>query len=248
MAISVNGEYVDDSVIRHEAAALKEQMIAEGVEADMLSIEMRAREWARENVIERVLLRQAAAQDGVDVFLARLTKDVPPPRNRELAEYYRIHRDSFYMPEVVHAAHIAKNVDENNDEAAAQAAIQAVKLELERGRSFEEVADQLSDCPGRGGDLGYFTRGQMVEEFEAVVFSLLPGQTSEVFRSSFGFHIAKVYDQKPEGLRSLNEVRPQIEQVLLRRKKQDLVDGFLADLRSTAEVKKIPAKRPEQSL
>ena len=245
MAMAVNGEFVDDSLIRQEAAALKQQLLSDGSETDMLALEMRAHEWAKENVIERVLLRQAADGEDVDRFVARLTESVPPAKNKEVTEHYRVHRDSYYTPELVRAAHIVKNVDETNDEATALAAIQAAKLELEKNRPFEEVADELSDCPGSGGDLGYFARGTMVDEFEAVVFALQPGQTSDIFRSAFGFHIVRLFDRKAAGVRTLNEVRPEIEQLLLRRKKQDMVNRWLDQVRARADIKKVSSRPVE---
>ena len=94
---------------------------------------MRAWEWARENVIEKVLLRQAAMADPesdttvlpeqeevgqrVARLVAKLTAKVPAPKKKDVTEFYRKNRDSFYAPEMVHAGHIVKNVDERIDEA-----------------------------------------------------------------------------------------------------------------------------------
>jgi hypothetical protein len=63
MSFVVNGEHVDHELIRHEASLLRERLRVEMAEADDLSINLRAWEWARENVIERILLRQAAHRD-----------------------------------------------------------------------------------------------------------------------------------------------------------------------------------------
>src|SRR6202008_1662536 len=154
MPWTVNGEPLDDSVIRQEARLLHAQLVEAAPEDDALTIQMRAWEWARENVIERVLLRQAALQnpaplpdgllemaiqdfasqpgrtllgDGphfereleiqlrVQRLTSALTSSVAPISNKEVAEYYRKHRDSFVAPEMVHAAHIVKNVDERAD-------------------------------------------------------------------------------------------------------------------------------------
>lgn len=97
--------------------------------------------------------------------------------------------------EMVHAAHIVKNIDEHTSEPQAFTAIHAAQQLLQSGRSFADVADHVSDCRGGGGDLGWFPRGTMVEEFERVVFALRPGEVSEIFRSPFGFHITKVIDR-----------------------------------------------------
>jgi Parvulin-like peptidyl-prolyl isomerase len=284
MALVVNGEYVEDSLIREEANAMRPRLMQEMEGEDPVVIEMRLREWARENVIERVLLRQAALADPepipqdlldrtveeirsqtpgqsgclfpqqdqlrreieiqlrIDRLLGRLTAKLSPPRNKEVTEYYKKHRENFYFPEMVHAAHIVKNVDEVTDEATALAAIRQAQQELQQGVSFEEVADKHSDCPGRGGDLGFFPRGQMVEEFEFVVFSMKPGEVSDIFRSPFGFHIAKVYEIRPEGYLPLQEVRAQIEETLYAEKRRRVVEQYLDKLRAQADVQNVPSR------
>ncbi|MCX6627586.1 MAG: peptidylprolyl isomerase, partial [Candidatus Solibacter sp.] len=93
-----------------------------------------------------------------------------------------------------------------------------------------------SDCPGRGGDLGYFARGQMVEEFDAVVFSLEPGQCSEIFRTPFGYHIAKVLDRRAECIRPLAEVKADIEALLFEQKKQRRIEQCIDALRAKANI------------
>jgi parvulin-like peptidyl-prolyl isomerase len=143
---------------------------------------------------------------------------------------------------MVHAAHIVKNVDEAATEAEALQAVRDIKKTLDGGRSFEELADECSDCPGRGGDLGFFARGEMVEEFESVVFGLAPGEISDVFRSPFGFHIAKVYERRPEGPRSLNEVRKEIEHLISSERKQRAIRRFIDGLRSEADIRKAESK------
>ncbi|MBX5496428.1 MAG: peptidylprolyl isomerase [Bryobacteraceae bacterium] len=284
MALVVNGEYVEDSLIREEANAMRPRLQEEMEGEDPVVIEMRLREWARENVIERVLLRQAALADPepipqdlldrtveeirsqtpgqsgclfpqqdqlrreieirlrIDRLLGRLTAKLSPPRNKEITEYYKKHRENFYFPEMVHAAHIVKNVDEVTDEATALAAIRQAQQELQQGVSFEEVADKHSDCPGRGGDLGFFPRGQMVEEFESVVFSMKPGEVSDIFRSPFGFHIAKIYEIRPEGYFPLQEVRAQIEEALYAEKRRRVVEQYLDKLRAQADVQNVPSR------
>ncbi|MGH9665046.1 MAG: peptidylprolyl isomerase, partial [Bryobacteraceae bacterium] len=273
------GETIDDAVIRNEANDLRPRMREAMPEADPIALESRVREWARENVIERVLLRQAAmsdpepiaaevldgavnrlrtetpgqsgcilpggpealradveAQMRLERLTTRLTGRLSPPRNKDITEYYRKHRDHFFAPEVVHAAHIVKNADENATEEAALETMRGVQRELKQGADFAELADRYSDCPGRGGDLGFFGRGQMVEEFDNVIFALPPGELSDIFRTPFGFHIAKVYEKKPEGIRPLEEVRDNIQAMLFNEKKQKMLEQYIDHLRAKAEV------------
>lgn len=282
MSIVVNGEYIDGLLIRREASILKQQLLQEMPDEDTLSIEVRARDLAEENVITTVLLRQAAlascsgtgaaaramvaagdppersksvfaipdkqlSQRAIDLrveeFIAKLTAGVSQPSKREISDFYHKFRDRFYVPEMVRAAHIVRNVDERNDEQKARDAITKAKLELAKGRTFEQVADEWSDCPAGGGNLGWFTRGQMVDEFEAVVFDLDTGQISEVFRSAFGFHIAKLYERTPARFSSLNEVRQKIKETILNQRRQEALEHFVDRLRSRAEIQKLTARR-----
>jgi parvulin-like peptidyl-prolyl isomerase len=277
MAFTVNGELVEDSVIRAESSALRPQYEAAVQGMDPIEAEMQLRDWSRENVIERVLLRQEAAADPepippdaleetlrslhsrtkadgeelrkdveirmrVDRLLEKTTSKVAPPKHKEVADFYRKNKEQFRRPELVRAGHIVKNVDESVDEAAALAAIQKVQEELKAGASFEELADRHSDCAGNRGELGWVPRGQMVQEFEDVIFSLRENQISDIFRTVFGFHIAKVYERKPEGISDFAEVRETIESSLHRQKQERAVENFLDRLRAKAIIQELPKR------
>jgi peptidyl-prolyl cis-trans isomerase C len=164
---------------------------------------------------------------------------IAPPRNKDVVDYYRHHRENMAIPESVRAAHIVKNVDEKTSQEDALAAIRVVEEQIKAGGAFETIADELSDCPGRGGDLGWFPRGQMVPEFDAVVFALKPGEVSPVFRTAFGFHIAKVYEHSGERMATFEEARPQIERLLLTEKHQKALERLCDYLRARATVEEI---------
>jgi parvulin-like peptidyl-prolyl isomerase len=258
LPLRVNNEIIEDEVIREEIRTLRVRL-AEAMPGDHPSaIEARAREWARENVIERVLLRQAALADPepvpaeiiekaggnagaelqfrIERLAIRHAGRIAPPRNKDVVDYYRQHRENMAIPEAVRAAHIIKNVDEKTSEEQALAAIRAVEERIKSGEAFEAVADELSDCPGSGGDLGWFPRGQMVPEFDAVVFAMKPGEISPVFRTAFGFHIAKVNARADERMGTFEEARPQIERLLLTEKHQKALERLCDYLRARATV------------
>lgn len=89
----------------------------------------------------------------------------------------------------VRASHILVNSEQEANEILAQ---------IKAGKKFEELAKSRSSCPSgkNGGDLGFFTRGKMVPEFEQAAFSLKKGELSAPVRTAFGFHIIKVTDAK----------------------------------------------------
>lgn len=74
----------------------------------------------------------------------------------------------------------------------------SLKEEILSGTSFEDIAAEHSSCPSgaRGGDLGFFGRGQMVKEFENAAFDLNVGELSDPVRTNFGWHLILVTDKQ----------------------------------------------------
>lgn len=161
------------------------------------------------------------------------------PRQADIEQYYQQNQEQLKSAEQVKVAHIVKYVDWRTDEAAALEAITKAHEELDGGAAFEVVVDKYTDCSDKGGDLGYVTKGQLVEEFEDVVFNLGVGQISDIFRTRFGFHVAKVYDRKPGAVLSLKEVKQQILDELTQQMRQDAIDKFLDELKSKAQIEEV---------
>src|ERR1700712_564313 len=128
----------------------------------------------------------------------------------------------------VHARHI---LVESEDEA------KAIKAELDKGGDFAELAKKKSKDPGAsdGGDLGFFTKDQMVPEFSAVAFTLEPGKISDPVKSQFGWHVIKVEEKRARQAPAFEQVRPQIETYVTRKAQAD----YVAKLRETAKVERM---------
>jgi peptidyl-prolyl cis-trans isomerase C len=132
----------------------------------------------------------------------------------------------------VHARHI---LVEKEDEA------KAVLADLKKGGDFVAIAKEKSKDPGSkesGGDLGYFTKDQMVPEFAEVAFKLDKGQLSDPVKTQFGWHVLKVEDKRNRPIPEFDKVKDQIETYVVRKAQADLV----TKLRGEAKVEKIPAK------
>ncbi len=106
--------------------------------------------------------------------------------------------------------------------------------QLKAGADFTELAKKSSDGPSAqtGGDLGYFSRGQMVKPFEDVAFALQAGQISDPVKTEFGWHVIKVEDKRNRPLPSFDEVKDQLMASLVQNQLKTVVQG----LRSTAKV------------
>jgi peptidyl-prolyl cis-trans isomerase D len=147
--------------------------------------------------------------------------DAIAKRGDEIAKRYQEKGELYNRPERVHARHILRSVGRDAPAAdldRARTEIEAAAKRIEGGEPFEQVAAELSQDPGsksRGGDLGFFARGQMVKEFEDAAFALSPGQMSGPVKSDFGYHLIKV-DERQEALtRPLESVREEIAKELL---------------------------------
>jgi peptidyl-prolyl cis-trans isomerase C len=118
----------------------------------------------------------------------------------------------------------------------------AVRAELDKGADFAELAKQKSKDPGaaEGGDLGYFTKDQMVPEFSEVAFKLEPGKLSDPVKSQFGWHVIKVEDKRDRPVPEFDKVKDQIENYLSRKAQSD----FVAKLREGAKIEKVAQPAP----
>jgi peptidyl-prolyl cis-trans isomerase C len=133
--------------------------------------------------------------------------------------------------EEVHARHILVATE---DEA------KAVLADLKKGADFATLAKEKSKDPSgktNGGDLGYFTKDQMVPEFADVAFKLPKGELSEPVKSQFGWHIIKVEDKRTKPVPTFDQVKPQLEQYVVRQSQASLI----SKLREGAKIEKVPA-------
>ena len=149
--------------------------------------------------------------------------------DQDLQAYYDQHREEYRVPEQVKVSHIliktplpAPGAKEDEKAVAdARAKAEGVLKELKAGGDFAKLAEKYSDDPGSaksGGDLGWIGRGRTVPEFEKAAFSLGKGQTSDLVKSSYGFHIIHVEDKQEAHLKTLAEVKSEIEEKVKQQK------------------------------
>ncbi|RMG48943.1 MAG: hypothetical protein D6718_00725 [Acidobacteria bacterium] len=152
--------------------------------------------------------------------------------DEEIEAYYQQNRDQYKRPEQRRARHILVRVEPDADEAAIEEArrkAQAIRERIDAGEDFAALARKLSEDEGtrdKGGDLGFFARGQMVPAFEEAVFGMSPGEVAGPVRTRYGFHVIRLEEVQEEGLQPLEEVKEQIRAQLrfprLREARQEL--------------------------
>jgi peptidyl-prolyl cis-trans isomerase C len=239
MPLVVNGESIPASEIDREIAKMRPHYRARFSEQPIDEQDRQLREWAKENIIEQALLRQAARNepDGVDGLILTLCQSVSQPSVDELHAEYEHRREEFRIPELIRAGQIVVHEMGNRTLAAARVIMEHVLGELGRDTSFEELAARYSDEPGNEGDLGWLGRGEMEDDVERAAFALRPGQTSDIIHCSHGYHIVCLFDRRSERQLLCDEVKNEITSTLRQRAEQRAVEEYVDQLRSRAEIK-----------
>jgi peptidyl-prolyl cis-trans isomerase C len=140
----------------------------------------------------------------------------------------------------VHARHILIRAAAGDEKASKEAEdkIKAIIVRLNKGEDFVKLASEATEDPSgkaNGGDLGYFSKEQMVPEFSETAFKLEKGQISEPVKTQFGWHVIKTEDKRVKPVPKFEEVKPQIENYVTRKAQAELVTS----LRASAKIEKM---------
>lgn len=281
MALIVNGEKIDEALVTKEYQRLKPHYDSAFKDQSPEEQEKQLYEWSQENVIEMVLLRQYARENGQEVpdgavelafkemleqyqgprpelnaddekkikadinlqmkierLFLKITSNLPKPSEKDITDYYEANKEQLRNPEAVRVSHIIKQVSYQVDEKSALSTMQQAQEQLNKGVIFSSVVAMYSDSPNNGGDLGYVVKGQMVEEFEDVVFKLGAGEISNIFKTRFGFHIAKVYEKRPTFLPELDQIKDRIAKQVTEQLRKDRIDVFVDGLKEKAGIER----------
>ncbi len=190
------------------------------------------------------------------VDTAKILSEIPVTKE-DLQGFYDQHRDDYRVPEQVSVSHILiktplpgpdGKVDAKGTEDARKKAEDVLK-QLKAGGNFADLAKKYSEDPGsgkNGGSLGWIGRGRTVPEFEKTAFSLAKGSTSDLVQSSYGFHIIRVDDKQAAHVKTLDEVKDQIEENIKQQKAAQVaanqVNALLGQARTVGIEKAAAAK------
>jgi len=192
-SVQVAGEEIDKAIAAQIAQiknqlgseeAFQEQLAAE--ELTLQDLKKRFRPQMRNQLLREKLIRQKLSNTAVS--------------SKEVMDFYQTYSDSLPVQgESVRLRHIMMTVAPSEEEK--QAAFQQAKEVLAKaraGESFESLARSYSQCPSAeaGGDLGFFSPGEMVPEFERAVFSLNPGEISDVVETMYGYHVIRCEERR----------------------------------------------------
>jgi peptidyl-prolyl cis-trans isomerase C len=214
---------------RFKSDQQKKEFLGMLVQAKLLAMEARDRKLDQErNMAARI--DDAVSGMLAQEYVRQIISGVAKATDGEISKYYDDHKADFKTPAMVKAQHILIKSDANakpENEKAALAKAKKIKKSLDKGADFAKEAEQNSDDPGsknKGGDLGFFTKDQMVPEFSKVAFSLKKDKISEPVKSPFGYHIIKVNDTKEEKQMDIKEATPRIKSVIENGRIKEAID------------------------
>jgi peptidyl-prolyl cis-trans isomerase D len=182
-----------------------------------------------------------------------------PVTQADLQAYYNQHQDDYRIPETVTVRHILiktptpdpnGKVDQKGVDAA-KAKAEDVQKQLKSGADFADLAKKYSDDPGsaqEGGLLPPITRGRTVPEFEQAAFNTPKGQTTDIIRTSYGFHIIRVEDKQTARMKPLDEVKAQIEPAVKQQKTAVAAQNLANSAQSTARTAGLDKAAAEKGL
>jgi len=229
-----HGIKVDEAAINNQLAMLKKRFPSEAEFNKVLS---------KNNLSEAAIRSQLERNMAIKEFIDKQFVQKVTISDKESKAYYESNPDYFKQPEQVQASHILIKIDSGADEsqkAQARKKIEKIRKRLQKGEDFAALAKEFSQCPSnaKGGDLGYFQRGQMVPPFEQVAFALKPGAVSDIVETKFGYHLIKVIGKKAETTIPYKDVKDKLEQHLKREKIQKEVTLHVEKLNEKAKVER----------
>ena len=226
---------ITDAQVDEKLASIKQRFKGDTEFKEML---------AKMNLTEAQIKVQLKEDLSIQTLIDKQVVDKITVTEQEAQAYYDTHPEAFKQPEQIRASHILVMVDPKDDPAKKEEAhkkIESVQEKLKAGGDFATLAKELSDCPSKekGGDLGYFGKGQMVKPFEDAALALKPGEISGIVETQFGYHIIKLVEIKPEGVMPFADVKDQLMQYLKQEKVKTELDSYLAALEKTAKIEKL---------
>lgn len=234
---AVPQEEVDQFIESWESQFQSEEELAERSDLQNLTPEDRraelARIWTRKRWLEN------RVEPGVDVTDEEIRQWFEANRIDEEGNP----RKGFYEPEKIRARQIFLSTVETDDETREEMIRDLHRQLVEKTDTFENLAKAFSDDPKTkkfGGDLNWFSRSRVPEDFAEAVFVLNPGELSAPFRTSIGWHIVEVIDHQPQRPVEFVEVESEIRDHLENQRTADTMKVLLAKLRKVANIRLFP--------
>ncbi|MCP4849896.1 MAG: hypothetical protein GY899_18310 [Verrucomicrobiaceae bacterium] len=182
----------------------------------------------------------------IDSLVARIVGELPTPGEKELRKHYEKNINDFMTPEEVRSLHIFKSLNKSEDRETLFAQLREVRTAARNGEDFMDLVRVHSEKPEEEADLGWYKRGELMDEFELITFSMEINEISPVFATQWGMHLAKLTDRRPPEAIPFESVKDEITDQILAEDKDSKLNEYVAKLKEEAEIKDITeAEEPE---
>jgi peptidyl-prolyl cis-trans isomerase C len=232
--------------------ALKQNISVDKNEVDMAFNTIRRRFTSEQQFLDAL----AEAELSIDQFTNNLTKEIMVQKlleqqigsqmedisDEDALKYYNEHGQEFVQNEQIRVHHILIKVSQTaapekvkNAENKAHRILERIK----KGEDFEKLARQYSEDPSalKSGDIGFFSRGDMIKNFEDAAFALKVGEVSDLVRTPLGFHIIRMDERKTSQKVPFKEVKIEIKLRLKQQRSNMLFEQYVEELKSKANIR-----------
>ncbi|SDG57065.1 peptidylprolyl isomerase [Desulfosporosinus hippei] len=217
---------IQQSIIEQEAEKQKIQVTEADIDKELATVKA---SFASEEDFSQALATNGITLDTLrtniltNLQMTRLLEAQNPITEDEIKAYFDTNKDSLDVAEEVNASHILVTTAELANE---------IKAKIAAGEAFADLAKQYSTDESTkelGGNLGFFAKGEMVQEFEEVAFSLEVGQISDPVKTDYGYHIIKIEARTEAKAATLEESSDKIKEILLDQKLTTEFDPWLQE-------------------
>lgn len=228
-SLTVDNKEVDVALNIIKRRFPSEQKFLDALKEAQLSMEQFVNNVTNELMVQK-LLDQKIVPKMVDVS------------DEDALQHYNEHGDRFIQDEQIRVHHLLIKLSETADKEKIKSAEDKARRILERikrGEDIENLARQYSEDPAsalKGGDLGFFCRGDMIKNFEDAAFALKEGEVSDIVRTPLGFHIIRMDERKPRQKIPFNKVKTEINSYLKQERFNRLLQGYVDELKSRAKI------------
>lgn len=172
----------------------------------------------------------------LDKTLAQVYAPEPEPGEAELRAQYEANLELYLTDEQIRASHISINLSGAKTRAEVYRTMRGLREQALAGADFDALAAEHNSNKEVSPDLGWFKRGEFMEEFEAIAFSMNVGEVSPVFVTQLGFHICKLTDRRPAVPKPFEEVRDLVKLRILEEHRDRRFNEFVEELKKTAKI------------
>jgi len=242
---AVINQLIEDKLILSEAKRLNIEVDAREVNARMDDVIKRLGSQerfesllAQEGLTRKTLFEHYREQVMVKRLIDQKVGSNISISPTEINNYYKQHANEFISPEQVKVNNILIRARKGGDANKALEQAKEIERRIREGCDFAALAKEYSDGPNasEGGSMGFVKRGDLMPDIEAMVFRMKEGEVSGLIKTDLGYHLFKVEEKKEREIRSLAEVRRDVEDAIYKEKMRGKLKGWIESLRKNAYI------------